>query len=127
MAESTTPGQPPAHETCAIERRTAPRHALLQRCLVKPPHASGPEDWRCIVYGISSTGIGVTLPLPLPLGTILQIEAWELPQAPKLQARIVRVKPVEFVWFCGCEFDYRLSDAQIGAWMAGPDDWMDKK
>jgi hypothetical protein len=119
-------GQKDTKEACAIEHRTVERHAILQRCLVKPPGASGPEDWRCITYNISNTGIGLTLPLPLPLGTILEIDAWGLPQALKLQARIVRTTPVEFLWFCGSEFFRRLSEAELRAWLAGPCDWLDK-
>jgi hypothetical protein len=98
----------------------------LQRCLVKPSQAHGPDDWRCIAYNISATGLGLTLPLPLEPGTILDIEAWGLADAPPLRARIVRTTPVAFVWFCGCELLDRLSDAELHAWQKGPTDWLER-
>src|SRR5947209_1318545 len=86
------------------ERRSAPRSPISQRCLVGPGRR-GLEGWRCIVYDISATGIGLPLPLPMQPGTILEIEAWGVPAARTLRARVVRTAPVEFLWFCGCELD----------------------
>jgi hypothetical protein len=126
VLKGTTPPQPASTTPAGIERRGAPRFAILQRCLVKPPQAQGPEDWRCIAYNISSTGLGLTLPLPLATGTILDIEPWALPKAPRVQARVVRCKPVDFLWFCGCELLRRLSEAELQAWLAGSTDWLDR-
>src|ERR1043166_7030226 len=70
----------PAVETAIreIEMRTAARHRILQRCFVHPAKASGPEAWHCIAYNISATGIGVTLPMNLPEGTLCSVQAWGL-------------------------------------------------
>ena len=73
------------------------------------------EPWRCIAYDISATGIGIVLPFHLRLGTGLQIEPSGLPGAGALRARLVHSRPVDFVWFCGCEFFSRLDDAELRA------------
>jgi PilZ domain len=108
-----------------IERRTEPRYAILQRCFVYPATASAAEAWQCIAYNISAIGIGVTLPVRLPEGTVLTIEAWRLARACSIQARIVRAKMVDLFWFAGCELTKRLSDAELQIWSSGPLDWVD--
>ena len=109
-----------------IERRTAPRFGILQRCFVYPVQASATDAWRCIAYSISGTGIGVTLPIPLHEGTVLTIEAWGLPRACPLKVRITQTKQVDFFWFTGCELLKRLSDAELSIWRNGPVDWLDQ-
>ena len=93
--------------------RSAKRHATLQRCFVHPTRDSGPQAWRCIAFDISETGIGLTLPVPLTLGTVLAVRAWGLPRACELRACVVRTTPVDSFWFTGCEFGRRLSDAEL--------------
>jgi hypothetical protein len=124
LRTDTAPPAATATAPSGIERRGAPRFAILQRCLVRPPHAAGPEDWHCIVYNISATGLGLTLPLPLQPGTLLEIQAWDLAAAPPLLARVVRTNPVQFLWFCGCELLKPLSEAELRAWQQGPTDWL---
>ena len=108
-----------------IEFRTAARYSLLQRCLVWPQGPRQAEPWRCIAYNISAGGIAITLPMPCQLGTILQIQAWELPGTRLLQARLVRTSPVEFLWFCGCELIDPLSSQELQQWCNGAKDWLD--
>jgi hypothetical protein len=106
------------------ERRRAPRHPTLQRCSVWPPGAQGPAGLPSIAYNISTTGIGITLPLPLPKGHLLRIEPFALPDARPLQARIVHVKPVEFLWFCGCRFVEPIREEELGVWLVVKTDWL---
>jgi hypothetical protein len=72
------------------------------------------------VYNISTSGIGLTFPLPLQLGTEIEIEGWRLPGGEPVRATVVRTQPVEYVWFCGCEFESPLETAQLQAWLMGP-------
>ncbi len=109
-------------KSCQVDHRTGPRHRLLQRCFVRCWGRA--ETWRCIAYNISVTGIGITLPVPMPEGTVLEIEAWELPRARKLRVRVVQSKQVDFLWFCGCELTSRLSEAEVRTWQMGPRDWL---
>src|SRR5207237_898345 len=102
-----------------------PRQPILQRCFVNPAETALPNAWKCIIYNISATGIGITLPVRLQDGTLLTIEAWRLPRACLLQARIVQTKQVDFCWFTGCELLKRLSDAELQIWCSGPRDWLD--
>ena len=60
------------------------------------------------------------LPLPLPIGTVVKIEGWRLTGTGPVLARIVRSTLTEFTWFCGCEFLSPLSDADLQAWLKGP-------
>ncbi|HKB42152.1 MAG TPA: PilZ domain-containing protein, partial [Gemmataceae bacterium] len=92
LPEETTPP-----ELSGVERRVLPRHPILQRCLVWPPGTLGTEGWRCIVHNISTTGIGISLPCPLQPGTVLRVEAWGLPGAPPLLARVVFAKRLGFL------------------------------
>jgi hypothetical protein len=105
--------------------RTAMRYRILQRCFVHPATAAAGEAWQCIAYNISATGIGVVLPVQLQERTVLSIQAWGLPQGRPLQVRIVHTKPAEFLWYTGCAFLKRLSDADLTAWRSGPLDWLD--
>jgi hypothetical protein len=109
-----------------VDRRAAERFRILQRCFVHPAGAAeGAEAWRCIAYNLSATGVGVALPIRLPIGTVLTIQAWNLPRARPLAVRVVRVTPVEHAWFAGCELLERLSDGDLQIWCNGPLDWLD--
>jgi hypothetical protein len=108
-----------------IERRTARRHAILQRCFAHLSSNPCPEPWRCIAYDVSEAGVGVALPLSLPQGALLIVRAWDLPDAPPLLVRIVSVRPVESVWFTGCELLRRLSGPELRAWRSGRIDWVE--
>src|SRR4051812_46200553 len=88
-----------------IEHRVYPRHPILQRCFVWPEGALVAEAWRCVAFNISTAGIGLTLPCPLQPETVLCIEPWELPGSRRLRARVVQARPVDFVYFAGCELD----------------------
>jgi len=106
------------------ERRTSARYSILQRCIVRlgkrwdDPRVPG--GWRCIAYNISATGIGLTLPLPLQPGSVMEIEAWGLPAARLLRVCVVRTTPVEFAWFCGCKLLEPLTEEELKAWLMGP-------
>jgi PilZ domain len=114
---TTLPG--PADETPpTVERRSVPRHHLIQRCIARPDIDTATDGWRCIAYNISATGIGVALPLPLKRGAVLWIEPWNLPGGRAMQTRVVHTRPLEFVWLCGCEFLEPLPDAELQAWLA---------
>jgi hypothetical protein len=106
-----------------VEMRIAPRFPILQRCFVLA--SGGAQVWRCIAYNVSATGIGITLPDQLPEETVLTIQAWDLPESRPLQARIVHSRPVESVWFTGCEWIKFLSDDELETWSGGPTDWVD--
>ena len=105
--------------------RTAPRYRILQRCFVVPAGGSATKAWHCIAYSVSAAGLGITLPVRLPERTVLTIQAWGLPRALTLQARIVQAKQVDLLWFTGCELVQRLSDAELQTWRSGPLDWLD--
>jgi hypothetical protein len=111
------PTNGPGPAVQAVEFRSSPRYRILQRCYVRPPGVSDGEGWRSIVFSISATGVGVTLPLPLERGTEVDIEPWNLPGAQPLRARIVYVSRLEFVWLCGCEFSRRLTDDELASWL----------
>jgi PilZ domain len=105
----------------AVEYRSAPRHRILQRCLARPAGSAAPaEGWRSIAYDISATGVGVTLPVPLARGSMLEIEPYNLPGGRPLRARVVHAHRLEFVWLCGCELDRRLNDRELQTWLAAP-------
>jgi hypothetical protein len=106
-----------------LEMRAAARYGILQPCLVHHPTASAREGWQCIAYNISANGVGITLPVDLPDGTVLSIRASGLPQACPLEVRVVRTNPIGFLWFAGCELLNQLSDADLAAWKSGPLDW----
>src|ERR1700722_18191301 len=102
-----------------LERRDAPRDRIIQRCLVWPKVGSGSVSWKGIAYDLSAAGIGVALPYPLAVGTVLVIEPVGLAGTTKLEAEVVRLTPVSYLWFCGCALSRRLSDAELQIWLAG--------
>ena len=108
----------------ALERRGTPRHPLVQRCLVWPPGAVGADGWRCIAHNISPRGIGLSLPCPVRPGTVLRVEAWGLPGAPALLARVVYTKPLGFLWLAGCELLFPLGTPCLRRWTVGGLDWL---
>jgi hypothetical protein len=112
-------------EHISIEMRTATRGRILQRCFVHPANASATQAWQCIAYNISATGIGVAVPIRLQEGTVLSIQAFNLPRACPLQVRVVQPKQVDLLWFTGCEMVKCLSDAELRIWQSGPLDWVD--
>src|SRR5947209_15423922 len=97
--------------------RSAPRYRVLQRCFVRPPGVRAPDGWRGIVFSLSASGIGVTLPLAVERGTDIEIEAWNLTGAPVLRARVVHVAKLQFVWLTGCELSRRLDPDDLSAWL----------
>jgi hypothetical protein len=107
-----------------VEMRSAPRIPIKQRCFVRPGDANVPEAWPCVAYNLSTSGIGVTLPIRLQVGTMLSIEARGLPGARPLRARIVHATPFDFYWLTGCELLQPLSDADFQTWCSG---WLARK
>src|SRR5205814_9515291 len=75
---------------------------LLRR---QPPSTLFPYTtlFRSIAYNISAGGIGITLPCPLRDDSLLDVEAWNLPGAPRLRARVVHARFFDFLWFCRSE------------------------
>ena len=108
-----------------VEMRTAKRHRVLQRCFVQAAGGAAQQAWPCIVFSVSDGGVGVTLPVRLPEGTVLTIQAWGLPRARTLKARVVQAKKVDALWFTGCELPTRLTDVELQIWRSGPRDWVD--
>jgi len=108
-----------SHSLPILERRLTERYSIKQRCLVRPAGSGGarPDDWKGIVYNISHHGIGLTVSLPLQPGAELVIEPWDLPGAAPVQVRIVRMAPVEFTWFLGCELLQPLDEPQLRLWL----------
>jgi hypothetical protein len=111
-------------DTCDIEMRTSRRHSILQRCFVHPVNAPAPQPWQCIAYSISATGIAMALPIALPEGTVLSVQAWGLPDACPLRVQVVHTRQVHDFWFTGCESPRRLTEAELLVWRSGPIDWM---
>jgi len=78
-----------------------------------------PLDWSGMIYNISSTGVGLALPFPALMGTVLQIEPRGRCQGPmQLRARVVRCALQKYVWFHGCEFVAPLGDEELQRWLA---------
>ena len=125
MSASSQPSPGPGAGSPAQERRRAPRHRTLQRCLVWATPTRGVGAWNCLVYDISTIGVGLTLPLPVPTGHTLRIQPFGVPGAPALEARVVRLEPVEFVWFCGCELLRPISEDELRAWLTVSLEWLD--
>ena len=109
----------PSSAPATLERRKALRYPIKQRCLVRPAGsgAGRPDDWKGIVFDISTHGIGLTLPFPLQAGAELIVEPWNLSGAVPLHVRVVRTVPVEFTWFLGCALLRPLDDAQLRLWL----------
>jgi hypothetical protein len=114
----------PSHDPYAgprvqgVEFRGATRYRLLQRCFVRPPGVGPGDGWRGIVFSLSATGVGVTLPLAVERGTEVTIEPWQLQGGAALTARVVYVSRLEFVWLVGCELTRRLTDDELAVWLA---------
>jgi hypothetical protein len=123
-ANASSPDNAAKIGTYAVENRSHPRHRLLQRCLVRPHGAPRVEGWRSIAHNISLSGIGITMPCPLESGTIIEIEAWGLQDVRRLEARVIHSRPVDFLWFCGCELVQQLREEELHAWLKGPLDWL---
>jgi hypothetical protein len=104
----------------AEDRRSAPRHRIQRRCLVRPASGPGSVSWKGIAYDVSAAGIGIALPYPLATGTVLVIEPQGPPPVRAVQVRVVRLAPVAFLWFCGCELTVPLCDAELKAWVGEP-------
>jgi len=102
----------------AVEFRRCPRYRVLQRCFIRPPDVAVADAWRGIVFSLSATGAGVTLPLAVERGAEVEIEPWNLPGAPPLKARVIHISRLEFVWLVGCELTRRLTDDELAAWLA---------
>jgi hypothetical protein len=100
------------------ERRVAPRHRCLSECLVRVEGAGEPLDWPGMVYNISASGIGLALPFPGLLGTVLVIQPRRA-RTPRtfLRARVARCALQEYVWFHGCEFLTPLSQKELERWL----------
>jgi hypothetical protein len=101
----------------AVEFRGATRYRVLQRCIIRPPGVAAADGWRGIVFSMSKSGAGITLPTPISRGTELEIEPWNLPGAPVLKARLVHLTRLESVWLAGCEFSCQLTDDELAAWL----------
>ena len=103
------------------ERRAAPRHRLVRRCLAWPEGSNAAaEPWHCIAYDVSTNGIGLAVPLPPRVGTFLTIEADGLPRPRQLRVRVAHVRAVAYVWFCGCELETALNEEELSAWLSRP-------
>jgi hypothetical protein len=74
-------------------------------------------DWHAIAYDISVDGIGIGLPYAVEPGTVLYIHPWSHANARPVCARVVRVTPVNFLWFHGCEFLETLSPEEMERWL----------
>jgi hypothetical protein len=109
-----------------IEQRTSRRQKILQRCLVRFPGARNNEGVQGIAYNISPVGIGIALPFPPAAEMVLEIEPWKLSGTQPLLARVVQTRHVEFLWFCGCELNRRLPEAELRVWLTSPRDWLDR-
>jgi hypothetical protein len=100
------------------ERRAAPRFRCLSECLVRLEGAPEPLDWPGMVYNISATGVGMALPFPAMVGSMLTLEPRRRRgSGMRLRARVVRCGLQEYVWFHGCEFTERLSEAELRRWL----------
>ncbi len=108
------------HPWAGVERRGATRYPIIRRCFVRLADRPAVEGWRCIAFNVSATGIGLAFPLPLRAGSVIEIEGWRLPGGRPVRATVVRTQPVEYVWFCGCEFEAPLEQEQLYAWVNGP-------
>jgi hypothetical protein len=69
-----------------------------------------------MAYNISRGGIGMALPYPVQVGTVLVVEPWGQTRARAVRARVVRCVPMDFVWFHGCALMDPLSEEELQAW-----------
>jgi hypothetical protein len=115
VPEPTVPAAPEG------ERRSCPRYRIVRRCLVTPQGGNAADQgWHCVAYDISSKGLGLSVPLPFRVGTLLTIEAIGLPGMRPLRVRVAHVRPVAYVWFCGCEFGEPLREDELRTWVERP-------
>jgi hypothetical protein len=71
-----------------------------------------------MAYNISTGGIALALPFPLPVGTALILERRMHCQGePAIRARVLRCGMDGCVWLHGCAFVDRLSDAEVRNWL----------
>src|SRR5262245_30429196 len=121
MSNLDTPQAVANPATPPVERRAATRYAIVRRCFVRlVGRPAAVQGWRCIAYNVSATGVGLTLPLPLQPGTRIEVEGWRLSGGRPARAVVVRTEPVEYVWFCGCEFEAPLEPEELYSWLSGP-------
>lgn len=115
-------GRPTTTDPAAsdLDRRTAERFRILQRCLVRPAASPGSASWKGIAYDLSYRGIGLALPYPITIGTELVVDPVGLPHARPMHVRVVRFHPVSYLWFCGCELDRSLLTEEIKTWLRAP-------
>ena len=100
------------------ERRKAERHRCLTECLARIEGAPLGADWPGMAYNISTGGIAVALPFPVPVGTVLLIERRSLRcHAPVLRVRVLRCQLERCVWLHGCAFVERLLDEDLRDWL----------
>jgi hypothetical protein len=109
----------PLPSTPAPERRAAARFPTIQRCVAWPAREADAAGWRGIVFDLSAAGVGVALPVPLPPGTELLVQAWGREARP-LVGMVVRTACVEGVWFTGCELATPLTEQDLGDWTGLP-------
>jgi hypothetical protein len=109
---------PGAFDLSDLERRGAQRYRIILRCHVRPDGAAGSASWKAIAYDLSVSGIGVALPYPLAVYSELIIAPFGIPGASEVRARVMRVSPVSYLWFCGCELAKPLSDEVLQRWRA---------
>ena len=117
---------PVGREITFVEWRSAQRHRVLQRCLVRPVDAPFPEAWRWVAHDISSSGIGLASTFGVSKGMTLAVHASDLPGARPLVVRVVYSKQAGSFWVIGCVLAERLSDRDLQVWRSGPVDWADR-
>jgi hypothetical protein len=103
----------------AAERRAARRYPCLSECLVRVEDMGEPLDWPGMIYNISSTGLGLALPFPALVGTVVQVELRGRCKEPmRLRAQVVRCGLEKYVWFHGCELVAALGVEELQRWLA---------
>ena len=100
------------------ERRRAERYRCLTECLARIEGAPLGADWPGMAYNISTGGIAVALPFPVPVGTVLLLERRsQRCRAPAVRAWVLRCQLERCVWFHGCAFVERLLDEDLRDWL----------
>jgi hypothetical protein len=110
-------GREASNQPAAGERREAIRYLWRRPCIVRPEGAPGIGSWSGMVYDLSSTGVGVALTYPVPVGKILVIEPLGNFPLRTMQAGVVRCVQKEFVWFHGCQFAQPLTEEELMSWL----------
>jgi hypothetical protein len=108
--------------TKSAESRGYPRYRVLQRCIVRPPGVGPGDGWQSIVFSLSTTGVGITFPLPIERGADVEIEACDLPETSPLKARVVHVARFDSIWLAGCELTRQLTGDDLTAWLTSATD-----